>query len=109
SAVGMPISYVTGGGGATLQPIGPCHANDAYGIGWSPTKLAGSACGAASPPTAAANVFHFLKVSVNGNRVTVAPTDETGQTFDVQTYTFTNVPDTVIDSAPPPLTGLSTA
>ncbi|MFL6161600.1 MAG: hypothetical protein ACJ74U_05170 [Jatrophihabitantaceae bacterium] len=109
SAVGMPVSYVTGGGGAAPQPVGPCTANDAYGIGWSPTKLTGSACGAATPPSAATQVFHFLKVTVAGNTVTVAPTDETGQSFDVQTYTFSNVPDTVVDSAPPPLTNSSTA
>ena len=46
---------------------------------------------------------------MNGNTVTVTPTDETGRTFDVQTYTFSNVPDTVIDSAPPALTNASTA
>ncbi|HEU5271459.1 MAG TPA: fibronectin type III domain-containing protein [Jatrophihabitans sp.] len=109
SATGMPVSYITGTGGSTLEPIGPCHPYDAYGIGWSPTKLTGSACGAASAPTAAANVFSFLKVTVTGNSVTVTPTDETGRTFDVQTYTFTNVPDTVIDSAPPPLTNAGTA
>jgi len=40
---------------------------DAYGIGWSPSKLTGSACGAAHAPTSAANVFHFLKVTVSGN------------------------------------------
>ncbi|MCW2594159.1 MAG: metallophosphoesterase, partial [Jatrophihabitans sp.] len=100
SGPGMPITYVTGGGGATLQPIGPCHAYDAYGIGWSPTKLVGTACGAASAPTSAASVFHFLKVTVSGTTVTVAPTDENGNTFDVQTYSFSAVPDTVIDSAP---------
>jgi hypothetical protein len=109
SAPGMPVTYVTGGGGAALEPVGPCHPYDAYGIGWSPSKLTGSACGAAHAPTSAANVFHFLKVTVSGMTVTVAPTDETGQTFDVQTYTFTNVPDTVIDSAPAALTNSSNA
>jgi hypothetical protein len=109
SATGMPISYVTGGGGATLEPIGPCHTYDAYGIGWSPTSSHGSACGAATAPPAAANVYHFLNVGVNGNTVTVTPTDETGHTFDVQTYTFSNVPDTVIDSGPPSLTNASSA
>jgi hypothetical protein len=33
-------------------------------------------------------VFHFLLVSVNGNQVTVRPTDENGNQFDVQTYNF---------------------
>ena len=82
-------TYITGGGGGTLQPVGEagCSAVDAYAIGWSPTKSKGSSCGAAPVPDAAARVFHFLKVTVNGPRVTVAPTDELGRTFDVQTYT----------------------
>jgi hypothetical protein len=101
SAPGMPINYVTGGGGAILEPIGVCHAYDAYGVGWSPTTSKGTACGSAPKPTSATQVFHFLKVTVSGNTVTVAPTDETGHTFDVQNYTFSNLPDTVIDSGPP--------
>ncbi|HET6209057.1 MAG TPA: hypothetical protein VFD94_01665, partial [Jatrophihabitans sp.] len=109
SAPGMPVSYVTGGGGGILEPIGPCHSPDAYGVGWSPTTLTGTRCGSAPVPVSAAQVFHFLKVSVSGTTVTVAPTDETGHTFDVQTYTFgNNVPDTVIDSAPPLTMGTAT-
>jgi hypothetical protein len=109
SAAGMPVSYVTGGGGALLEPIGSCHSYDAYGIGWSPTSARGSACGAAAAPSSASQVFHFLKVSVSGMSVTVTPTDENGNTFDVKTYTFSNVPDTVVDSSPPPLTNSGTA
>ena len=111
SAPGMPITYVTGGGGALLEPIGPCHSYDAYGIGWSPTKLKGSACGAAQAPPAASNVFHFFKVTVSGTTVTVAPTDELGRTFDVQTYSFsgTTLPDTVIDTQPTTPTNATTA
>ncbi len=94
------ISYVTGAGGAKAEPIGPngCSAVDAYGIGWSYSANggagAGSACGSASPPSSRARVFHFLLVSVNGNQVTVAPTDSNGQTFDVQTYNFGSAPPT---------------
>lgn len=109
SAAGMPITYVTGGGGGTLEPIGPCHAYDAYAIGWSPTTLKGSACGGATKPTAAANVYHFLKVTVAGTQVTVAPTDSLGGTFDVQNYTFAVAPDTFIDSAPTDPTGSTSA
>ncbi|HYS42279.1 MAG TPA: hypothetical protein VEO01_42195, partial [Pseudonocardiaceae bacterium] len=101
SAAGMPITYVTGGGGAALQPIGPCTSNDLYGIGWSWSQFTGSTCGSATAPTAAAQVFHFLKVTVSCTTVTVAPTDSTGKTFDVQTYTFKVPTDTYIDSAPP--------
>ena len=101
SAPSYPVTYVTGGGGATLEPIGPCHAFDAFGIGWSPTKLKGTSCGAATAPTSATQVFHFVKVTVSGTTVTVAPTDELGRTFDVQTYSFANtIADTIIDSAP---------
>lgn len=99
SANGL-VTYITGGGGAKVEPIGPdgCSAVDLYGIGWSYSANggagAGSACGSASKPTSRARVFHFLLVSVNGNQVTVAPTDSNGQTFDVQTYNFGATPPT---------------
>jgi hypothetical protein len=84
------ISYVTGGGGAKLEPIGDkgCSAFDAYAIGWSSTTGRGSACGAAPVPDAATRVFHFLLVKVQGPQVTVTPTDELGRTFDARTYSF---------------------
>jgi len=84
------ISYVTGGGGAALAKIGGagCAPTDAYGIGWSPSSGTGSKCGSAPKPTSASQVFHFLLVTVNGNTVTVTPTDEMGRTFDVQTFNF---------------------
>jgi chitodextrinase len=109
SAAGMPITYVTGGGGATLEPIGPCSAYDAYGLGWSPSKLVGTACGAAKVPTSASKVLHFLKVSVSGTTVTVTPTDSDGSTFDVKTYAFKVPPDTYLDSTPPVGTTSGTA
>ena len=84
------VSYVTGGGGATLEPIGAkgCGSYDAFGIGWSYSKNAGSKCGSAVAPTSTAQVFHFLLVTVAGSHVTVTPTDSLGNTFDQQTYTF---------------------
>jgi hypothetical protein len=102
TAPGSLPNYVTGGGGGTLQPVAEagCSSLDAYSIGWSPTKLKGSRCGAAAVPDSAARVFHFLKVTVNGSSVTVAPTDELGRTFDVQTYSLNPVPDTIIDTGP---------
>jgi fibronectin type 3 domain-containing protein len=99
SASGMPISYVTGGGGATLEPMGSCSAFDAYGIGWG--SSGGSTCGSARTPASAANVFHYLKVTVTGTSVTVTPTDSLGNTFDVRTYTFKVAPDTYLDTTPP--------
>ena len=105
SSPGAPVTYVTGGGGTPAPVDGACSAYDAYAIGWSPTKLKGYACGAASKPTSATQVFHFLRVTVSGQTVTVAPTDELGRTFDVQTYQYSDaVPDTVVDSSPPALT-----
>jgi Calcineurin-like phosphoesterase/Fibronectin type III domain len=109
SGPNMPVTYVTGGGGGTLEPMGHCHAYDAYAIGWSPSKSKGSACGAAPPPTSPTKVFHFLKVTVSGSTVTVTPTDENGNTFDVQTYNFPVRPNTLIDSAPATYTPATTA
>jgi hypothetical protein len=97
-------TYITGGGGGTLQPVGElgCSAFDAYAIGWSPTHSSGSSCGSASPPPSADHVYHYLLVTVSGTTVTVAPTDEYGRTFDVVTYDLSaNVPpDTYFDSTP---------
>ncbi|MBV8952340.1 MAG: metallophosphoesterase [Actinobacteria bacterium] len=90
------VNYVTGGGGAAPESLSGSTFNctqgeDAYAISWSPTN-GGRACGSASAPSNAGQFFHFLKVTVNGNQVTVTPTNSLGQTFDVQTYNFTPVP-----------------
>jgi hypothetical protein len=88
SASGRPVTYVTGGGGATLEPVSRCGAPVAAAIGWSPSSNHGSACGSLSAPATMDRVYHFLLVHVDGSNVTVTPTDELGRTFDVQTYTF---------------------
>jgi hypothetical protein len=105
---GGMISYVTGGGGATLEPVS-CTATTmaAAAIGWSNSSSTGSACGTATKPTATDQVYHFLLVTVNGSTVTVTPTNAAGQRFDVQTYTFgpsTPPADTTAPSTPAGLT-----
>jgi hypothetical protein len=80
------VSYVTGGGGETVESVGRCSAYDAYAVGWSPTRQRGSRCGAARVPTSASHVYHFLLVTVGPSSVTVTPVDSTGRTFDAQTY-----------------------
>jgi Calcineurin-like phosphoesterase/RTX calcium-binding nonapeptide repeat (4 copies) len=82
------ITYVTGGGGARLVSIGRkgCSRFNAYGIGWSSSRKRGSSCGRARVPAASDRVYHFLKVSIRGTRVTVRPIDEHGRSFDVHTY-----------------------
>jgi hypothetical protein len=85
----MPISYVTGGGGAKPEPVSDCSRVDAYAIGWSASaSIHGSACGSARRPTSIDQVFNFLLVRVDGRRVTVAPTNANGHRFDVRTYRF---------------------
>ena len=84
---GGVTNYVSGGGGAKAEPVSNCTSADAYAIGWSYSKGKGSACGSAAAPASDSQVYHFLKVTVNGTTVTVAPTDATGHTFDVQTTT----------------------
>ncbi len=86
SASGIP-NYITGGGGATLGTLGTCTSLDAYAIKFTTT---GKACGSAPVPTSQAQVFHFLKVTVNGTNVTVTPINSLGQSFDVVNYAFTS-------------------
>ena len=87
---GSLVSYVTGGGGASLASIGSngCSETDAYGIGWKGTTGTGAACGSAQTPTRTDQVHHYLLVTVDGTRVTVTPTNAAGHTFDVQSYDF---------------------
>jgi len=77
------ISYVVGNGGAALGRIGTCSAFDLYAVG-----AGGSHCGAAPGTFTNSQVYGFLRVTVDGRIVTVAPTNSLGQTFDVQTYDF---------------------
>ena len=101
---GGVISAVTGGGGAALGVVSACGPPVAYAIGWSNPTSTGSSCGGAPIPNDISRVYHFLKVSVQGNRVTVTPTDERGRTFDIQSYTFAPS----VDNLPPtPPSGLT--
>jgi hypothetical protein len=86
---GSLISYVTGGGGDKLKPVGQhgCSVHAAFGIGWSASN-GGSACGQASAPQAIEQVYHFLLVTVDNTNVTVTPIDELGRSFDIQHYDF---------------------
>ena len=105
---GQLINYVTGGGGGVLEPVssGNCATVSAtasvYALGWSPTASAGTACGSAPVPGSAADVYEFLKVTVNGDSVVVAPTNAAGQTFDVQTYNLSAQAGTVGPGSSPP-------
>ncbi len=102
------ITYLTGGGGAKVEPIAGfgCGPLDAYGIGWSYSanngRGKGSACGAAPAPTSDTQVFHFLLVTVKGTRVTVKPINALGKSFDVQTYEFGGAGDTQPPIVPAP-------
>jgi Calcineurin-like phosphoesterase/Purple acid Phosphatase, N-terminal domain len=89
------ISYVTGGGGGKVQPVGArgCARTDAYAIGWSYRVARGSACGRALKPSSDAQVYNFLRVTVRsiargGKKITVRPINALGQVFDPRTYTF---------------------
>ena len=75
------VTYVTGGGGASVASLTACSTYDAYALGTN------TSCNAPLP-TSNSQVFHYLKVTVDGSQVTVTPTSEAGQTFDVQSYAF---------------------
>src|SRR5215217_7771961 len=102
SASGIP-NYISGGGGATLGTLGTCTSLDAYAIKFTTT---GKACGSAPVPTSQAQVFHFLKVTVNGTSVNVTPINALGQSFDVMNYAFTSGVETTAPSAPTNLTAI---
>lgn len=95
------INYITGGGGATPGTLGTCTALDAYAIKFTST---GKACGSAPVPTSAAQVYHFLKVTVNGTNVTVTPINSLGQSFDVMNYNFSAGAESAAPSIPSVLT-----
>ena len=119
SGAGHVVNYVTGGGGAILEPVsggstcaGFQASGDIYAIGWSPTSGTGSSCGTTAPAAStlsAAQVFNFLKVTVNGGTVTVTPINAAGQSFDQQSYTYSTGSTTVIDTPPPALTNATSA
>jgi chitodextrinase len=90
-------NYITGGGGAPRGTLGTCTALDAYAIKFTNT---GAACGSAPVPTDAAQVYHFLKVTVNGTNVTVTPINSLGQTFDVIQHNFTGGKEGIAPSKP---------
>src|SRR5690349_9604858 len=91
------FNYTTGGGGATIGTIGTCSPLDAYAIKFTTT---GKACGSAPVPTSAAQVYHFLKVTVNGTNVTVTPINSLGQSFDVRNYIFSADAETTAPTIP---------
>jgi hypothetical protein len=90
-------NYITGGGGAPLGTLGTCTALDAYAIKFTTT---GKACGSAPVPTSPAQVYHFLKVTVDGTNVTVTPINSLGQSFDVIDHTFTAGAESTAPSKP---------
>jgi fibronectin type 3 domain-containing protein len=93
-------SYVVGNGGAALGSVSGCSTFDLYAIGRN-----GTHCGAAPATTPDAEVFGFVKVTVNGRTITVTPTSSTGRTYDVQTFTVpSSEPDSVKPTPPTTLT-----
>src|SRR5215207_654032 len=96
SASGI-YNYITGGGGATPGTLGTCTPLDAYAIKFTTT---GKACGGAPVPTSADQVYHFLKVTVNGSNVTVTPINSLGQSFDARSYVFSADAETTAPTIP---------
>ncbi|HET7899754.1 MAG TPA: fibronectin type III domain-containing protein [Candidatus Nanopelagicales bacterium] len=88
------LTYVVGNGGAAMGKVLGCAPVTLYAIG-----AGGTSCGSAPVGQTDDHVYGFVRVVVNGGRVTVVPTDELGRTYDVQTYTFGSVGTT--DQTPP--------
>ncbi|HUE58146.1 MAG TPA: fibronectin type III domain-containing protein, partial [Acidimicrobiales bacterium] len=104
SAPGTVASFVTGGGGGILEPVGTagnptCKAllasGSVYAIGWSPTSNQGSACGTPNTPTSSMQVFSYLQVNVTGGLVTVTAYNAQNVAFDQNQFTYS------VNSNPP--------
>jgi RTX calcium-binding nonapeptide repeat (4 copies)/Calcineurin-like phosphoesterase/Purple acid Phosphatase, N-terminal domain len=98
------ISYVIGNGGADLGPVGSCSPFDLYAIGKNATH-----CGLGPAGLTDDHVFGFAKVTIDGQHITVTPTDELGRTYDIQTYTFTPPADDEAPSVPQNVVAAATA
>jgi hypothetical protein len=90
------VSIVSGGGGAGLTPVdatvgGRCAqtypdtggAVVAVARGWS--SSGGSACNGAAKPTSAAQVYHYLRVTLGTGTAKVEAIDSSGAIFDMTT------------------------
>ena len=88
------LSYVVGNGGAAMGQVLGCASYTLYAIGGG-----GTACGSAPVGQTDDHAYGFVRVVVDGGKVTVVPTDEMGRTFDIQTYTFGAA--TTTDGTPP--------
>jgi hypothetical protein len=90
------VSIVSGGGGATPSPVdttvgGRCSqtypdtggAVVAVARGFS--SSGGSACNGAAKPTSAAQVYHYVRVTLGSGTATVEAIDSTGAVFDTAT------------------------
>ena len=97
-----PVSYVTGGGGAQAQSTGTVQHQRRVRASAGRTRTTRARRAAARrsrrrPPRSTTS----SRSRSRARRSPSTPTDSTGRTFDVQTYTFNAQPDTFIDSAPP--------
>jgi hypothetical protein len=90
------VSIISGGGGAGLNPVdvtvgGKCSqtypdtggAVVAVARGWS--SNGGSACNGAAKPTSAAQVYHYVRVTLGSSTAKVEAIDSTGTVFDTTT------------------------
>ena len=90
------VSIISGGGGADLNPVdsslgGRCAqtypdtggAVVAVARGWS--SSGGSACNGAAKPTSAAQVYHYVRVTLGSGTARVEAIDSTGTVFDTTT------------------------
>ena len=91
------VSIISGGGGADLTPVdatvgGRCSqtypdtggAVVAVARGWSRSN-GGSACNGAAPPTSAAQVYHYVRVTLGSGTARVEAINSNGTIFDSTT------------------------
>ena len=107
SKTGGLSTFVSGGGGGTLEPIQGGSACSAIQTNWNFMALGWSSslasqgkpqivCGTSTVPTSTLQVYNYLQVTVVGTQVTVNAYNANNQLFDTQSFSY--------GSPPPPTT-----
>jgi len=87
------VSIISGAGGAALSPVDRRNCPQTYpdtgqpvvAFAWGWSSTGGSSCNGAPKPTSASQVFHTLRITLNGPTASVQAVNSLGQVIDSTT------------------------